>query len=153
MDNKKYKTFDIIQKRYDYAKEIYTYLLDDIGVLWDQVLSSYIENENKQDNGFLQKIKNNMVKGQKDFYNFILEKSVSAKLVKNEYYDALYCLQKYLKENPNVYVEDSLYYWDKIDDCIETIKDGHIELLKNSYGENWDYEKEQLVEDVYEQFL
>ena len=149
----KYTYFDFLQKRYDIAKKTYENLLENINDLWEQVMQPYLEDDTRLGNGFLQKLRDNFVKGQREFYKFMLEKSIPAKLVQQEYYQASYFLNKYVKEHPNDLMEESLYYADKMDNCVEIIKQNHIDLFKQVYGNEWDFEKEKIVEDVYNCFF
>lgn len=148
----KYTTFDFLQKRHDIAKIMYDNMLDDIHELWDNVMLPYLTDDMVQCNGFLQKIKNNLTKGQQKFFDFILKNSDTAKLVEKEYYNSLNCLHKFMKENLDKCIQDSIYFYDKIDDNIEIIKKNHIDLLKEAYVNKWNFEKEIIVNELYDYF-
>lgn len=151
--NNIYTKLDYLQKRYDYAKESFDKLLNDINILWEDVIYSYLNNDLYLDNGFLQNLKNNKVKGQQIFYNFMFNNSIPAKLVLKEYKKSLLELTNYLKNNPSKNVKDTNYYSNKMNDNLEFIKESHLKMLKKVYGDKWNYSKENMMNEIYDNFF
>ena len=143
-----YTQLDLLQNDYDISKENYEKLLDDIYELWNNIINPYLEDINNYKNGFLEELKKNLLLGQKKFYKFILETEISKKIY-NEYVVSYNKLNNYLYKNPNLKIQDSLYYSDKMYDSLYYIRDEHIELLKEEDPQKWINKYTKDIEPLY----
>lgn len=143
-----YTQLDLLQNDYDISKENYEKLLDDIYELWNNIINPYLEDINNYKNGFFEELKKNSLLGQKKFYKFILETEISKKIY-NEYVVSYNKLNNYLYKNPNLKIQDSLYYSDKMYDSLYYIRDEHIELLKEEDPQKWINKYTKDIEPLY----
>ena len=146
-----YTQLDILQYNYDISKENYDKLLDDIYELWDNVINPYLEDINNYKNGFLEELKKNSLSGQKKFYDFILKTDIGKKIY-DDYIISQKNLNKYLKQNPELNVKESLYYSEKMYDSLYSIRDEHIEMLKLEDPTNWMDKYTKEIEPLYNYF-
>ena len=143
-----YTQLDILQYNYDISKDNYDKLLDDISDLWGNVIQPYLEDIDNYKNGFLEELKKNSLLGQKKFYDFILKTDIGKKIY-NDYKISQNNLNKYLKQNPESNVKESLYYSEKMYDSLYSIRDEHIEMLKLEDPKNWTEKYTKEIEPLY----
>ena len=146
-----YTQLDILQYNYDISKDNYDKLLDDISDLWGNVIQPYLEDIDNYKNGFLEELKKNSLLGQKKFYDFILKTDIGKKIY-NDYKISQNNLNKYLKQNPESNVKESLYYSEKMYDSLYSIRDEHIEMLKLEDPKNWTEKYTKEIEPLYNYF-
>lgn len=146
-----YTELDNLQYNYDISKENFDDLLDDINDLWENVLLSYLEDSLNYNNGFLQNFKKQLLLGQKEFNNFMLETEIG-KNIYDEYKLSHKNLYNYLKNHQEADIKDTLYYSDKIYDSLYSIREEHINLLQQDNPKKWldIYTKE--LEPLYDYF-
>jgi len=146
-----YTQLDILQYNYDISKDNYDKLLDDISYLWGNVIQPYLEDIDNYKNGFFEELKKNSLLGQKKFYDFILKTDIGKKIY-NDYIISQNNLNKYLKQNPESNVKESLYYSEKMYDSLYSIRDEHIEMLKLEDPKNWTEKYTKEIEPLYNYF-